>query len=156
MHRQLFAAALIAALPVLAFGAGQSPAATEKPHPSASAHANAVAGQTNAARIEACTIAANTLIDNLDKGDAKAATADFDATMQANLSADKLAGVWRQVGLQMGNLQSRGAPQNAIYQDDTFVTIPLHFKNRNLVAQVVCDANDKVAGFFLRPSTSVP
>lgn len=156
MHRRLFAAALIAALPALAFGAGQTPAASEKPHPSSSAHANAVAGQTNAARIEACAIAANALIDNLEKGDAKAATADFDATMQANLGADKLAGVWRQVGLKMGSLQGRGAPQNAIYVDHTFISVPLHFKDRNLIAQVICDADDKVAGFFLRPSASVP
>lgn len=156
MPRTLVAAALIAGLPALAFGMGQSPAAGEKPHPSNSAHANAVAGQANAARIEACTIAANTLIDNLEKGDPEAASADFDATMKTKLGTDKLAEVWRRIGLQMGTLQSRGAPQNAIYQDHTFITIPLHFKNRDLIAQVVCDVDGKVAGFFLRPSTSVP
>lgn len=155
MRRTLIVTLLLAA-PVPAFAAGQHPSVSARPHPSSSAHANAVAGQTAAARIEACTIAANTLIDDLDKRDAKAATANFDAAMQANLSADKLAGVWRQVGLQMGRLQGRGAPQNAIYQDHTFVTVPLHFKSRDLAAQVVCDSDGKIAGFFLRPSTSLP
>ncbi len=155
MHRTLIVTILLAA-PAPAFTAGQHPSASARPHPSSSAHANAVAGQANAARIEACTVAANTLIDDLEKGDAKAATAGFDAAMRANLSADKLAEVWRQVGLEMGSLQSRGAPQNAIYQHHAFATAPLHLKSRDLIAQVVCDVDGKVAGFFLRPSTSVP
>lgn len=156
MLSQSLAAALIAGLPVFASAAGQPTAATGNPHSSSSAHANAVAGQANAARIEACTIAANKLLDNLDKGNAKAATANFNATMQANLSAAKLAEAWRQVTLRMGSLQSRGTPQNAIYQDHTFATVPLHFKNVELNAQVVCDTDGKIAGFFLRPSSSVP
>lgn len=156
MHRQLFVAALIAALPMFASGAGQPPAATEKPHPSSNAHANAVAGQAGATRIEACTTAANALIDNLDKGDYKAATTDFDATMQANLGTSKLGEVWKNIGTQAGKLEDRGVAQNAIYQGHSIITLPLHFQKMDLNAQVACDADGKIAGFFLRPASSAP
>ena len=69
MHRQLFAAALIATLSVSALAAGQLPAATEKPHPSSSAHANGVAGQANATRLEACDDLSASMLDALGKGD---------------------------------------------------------------------------------------
>ncbi len=140
------------ALPGLTFAAAQHPAENARGHPASSAHANALAGQTDAARIEACTSAANTMIGNLGKGDAKAATMDFDSTMQANLSPDKLAEVWQQVEHQMGKLQGRGTPQNVMYQGHTIITVPLRFEKGALNAQVACDADGKIAGFFLRPA----
>lgn len=149
MQRLVMFAVLAATLPALAFAGG--PASTEHAHPSASAHANAMAGRASAARIEACTHAATALIANLDKGDFKAAMSDFDARMTANLGADKLAAAWQQVGQLVGTLQTQGAPQNAMYQGDVVVLLPLHFSKGNINAQVACDASDKVAGFFLRP-----
>ncbi|TAN07393.1 MAG: DUF3887 domain-containing protein [Rhodanobacteraceae bacterium] len=154
MHHKLIVAVFMAACPAFASAAGQTPAASAQAHPAASAHATAAAGQTGAARIEACTQAASTLIENLEQGNAKAATAEFDATMQANLGADKLAAAWRQVGSLMGKLQGRGTPQNAMYQGHTIVTLPLQFTKGNLNAQVACDADGKVAGFYMRPATS--
>src|SRR5690606_31013178 len=84
------------AISSLAFAAGlQHPADQARTHPGSSAHANAVAGAAAARRIEACGNAASAMIRNLETGDAEAATADFDATMHANLDAGRLGTVWK-------------------------------------------------------------
>lgn len=146
---RLLVTAIAIALPAVACA---GPADTTQPHPAASAHANAVAGQANAARIEACTNATTALIGNLVKGDFTAAGADFDANMAAHLGADKLGSVWQQVGAQFGKLTGHGTLQNGMYQGDVVVLLPLRFEKGTLNAQVACDANNKVAGFFLRPA----
>lgn len=151
MTRTLLTAALALALPLAAFAAEPGPANTAQPHPAASAHANAVAGHADAARIEACTNVTTTLVGNLAKGDFKAAGADFNANMAAHLGADKLATVWQQVSQQFGKLQAHGTIQNAMYQGDAVVLLPLRFEKGALNAQVACDADGKIAGFFLRP-----
>jgi hypothetical protein len=143
------------AISSLAFAAGlQHPADQARTHPGSSAHANAVAGAAAARRIEACGNAASAMIRNLETGDAEAATADFDATMHANLDAGRLGTVWKQVGGQMGRLQGQGAPQNAMFQDYVVITLPLHFENGDVNAQVSCDSDGKVAGFYLRPAAA--
>lgn len=156
MQRKLIFAALVAlAMPAMSMAAGQQhPADTAQDHPAASAHANAMAGQANAARIEACTATTNALIDHLEKGDFTAATANFDANMKANLDADKLGQFWKQVASQVGALQGRGAPQNMMYEGHAVITLPLHFEKGDANAQVACDADGKVAGFFLRPAST--
>ena len=151
MHRQLFAAALIVALPVLAFGAGQPPAATEKPHPSASAHANAVAGQADAMRMEACGTLSASLLDAFGKGDFKAATAQFDSQMLAVVDAQKLGEVQKSIGGQFGKLESRGTPQSVMYQGMAVASTPMHYEKGDLAAVVACDKDGKVAGFRLHP-----
>lgn len=157
MHRKPELALLCAILLSAPACAGaQSIAASASPHPAASAHANAVAGQADAARIEACTHVAGALIDNLEKGNYKEAVAGFDATMQANLGADKLGEVWQGLGKQVGKLTGRGAPQNVMYQGLAIVTLPLRFEKSAINAQVACDADGKVAGFYLRPAEPQP
>ncbi len=153
MQSNLITAVCAAALmPALALGFTQPPSSTS--HPSSSAHANAVAGEANATRIEACVVAAGAMIADLDKDDFMAATADFDPTMRAGLGADKLGLVWQQVGHQLGKLHGLGEAQNVMYQGRVVVTQPLHFEKGDLNAQVACDADGKIAGFFLRPATA--
>jgi len=156
VHRTLILATLVTlATPAISWAAGQQhPADTARDHPAASAHANAMAGQAGAARIETCTATTNTLIDHLEKGDFTAATANFDANMKANLGTDKLSQFWKQVTGQVGTLQGRGAPQNMMYQGHAVITLPLHFEKGDANAQVACDADGKVAGFFLRPAST--
>ena len=151
MHRTLIAAALIAALPVLAFAAGQSPAATEKPHPSSGAHANAMAGQADAMRIEACGNLSRTLLDAFDKGDFKAAIANFDGQMLAVVDAQKLGEVQKSIAGQFGKLESRGTPQSVMYQGMAVVSTPMHYEKGNLAAIVACGKDGKIAGFRLNP-----
>lgn len=156
MHRQLLAAALIAALPALAIGAGQPPAATEKPHPSASAHANAVAGQAEAARMEACGSLSGALLDAFDKGDFKAVRAHFDSQMLAVVDAQKLGEVQKSISGQFGKLESRGTPQNVMYQRMTVVSTPMHYEKGDVAAVVACNEDGEVAGFRLHPVTPPP
>jgi len=156
MHRELIAAALIAAFPLLAFGAGQSPAATEKPHPSSSAHANAVAGQAEAARMEACGNLSGILLDAFDKGDFKAATAHFDNQMLAVVDAQKLGEVQKSIDGQFGKLGSRGTPQSVMYQGMAVVSTPMHYEKGDLAAVVACGKDGKIAGFRLHPVAPPP
>ena len=158
MQRRLIIAPILATvLPAFAGTAmAQHPAENAQDHPASGAHVAAAAGQADAARIEGCTRATGALIDKLDKGDAKAATADFDATMLANLSSEKLAEVWQQVGTQMGKLQGRGAAQNVMHEGMVIIMQPLHFANGDVNAQVACDGSGKIAGFFLRPAAPPP
>lgn len=153
MHRELILVALAAlSMPGVPLAAGQQhPAATARDHPAASAHANAIAGLAGAALIESCTARTNALIDNLERGDFAAATSNFDATMKANLGADKLGKFWKRVGSQAGALQDRGAPQNMMHEGHAVITLPLHFAKGDANAQVACDTDGQVAGFFLRP-----
>ena len=151
MYRTLIAAALVAALPALAFAAGQSPAATEKPHPSTSAHANAMAGQADAARMEACANLSSSLLDAFDKGDFKTATSSFDSQMLAVVDAQKLGEVQKSISGQFGKLESRGTPQNMMYQGMAVISTPMHYAKGDLAAVVACDKDGKVAGFRLNP-----
>ena len=153
MPRTLIAIALsVLAMPAIAMA--QHPSSNEQPHPAISAHANAQSAQADTARIIACGSVTSSLVANLDKGDFKAATTDFDTTMLANLGADKLAKVWQSIGAQAGKLVGHGAPQNAMYQGFVVITLPLRFERANLDAQVACDAKGKVAGFHLLPVTA--
>lgn len=153
MFRTLIVTGLLA-VPLFAFAAGQHPASSARAHPSTSAHANAITGAAGAQRIEACANAAETMLNALEKGDARTATADFDATMQQKLGADKLAEIWKEVEGKLGKLRTIGAAQNMMYEDYAVVIQPLHFQSGDLNAQVACGADGKIAGFFLRPGAS--
>jgi hypothetical protein len=148
MHRLLIAATLIIGT-VPALAAGRLPPAA--PHPAPSAHANTVAGQADAARMEACAHLSGALLDALDKGDYQAATTNFDSTMQAGLSAQKLRTAWLDVGAQVGRLEARGTPRSFMYQGLSVVTTPMSFAHGGLTAQVACNAEGLIAGFYVRP-----
>jgi hypothetical protein len=153
MHRKAIITALIAAA-TPAFALGQHPADSASVHPASSARGNAVTGQANATRIEACTSAASTLIKSLEKGEAQAAASDFDPKMKTSLTAAKLGAVWQQVEGKVGKLRTLGTPQNMMYQNHVIVMLPLHFEQGALAAQVACDADGKIAGFYLRPAAA--
>lgn len=153
MHRKLIVFGLIAAgVPLLASAAAQHPAEAAKDHPAPSAHANAVAGQASAARIEACMHATDTLLGNLEKGDGTAAAARFSAMLKTKVQPPELDQVWAHVTSQAGQLKGRGTPQNAMFEQDVVIVLPLQFEKVNLNFQVACNAQDQVDGFFLRPA----
>lgn len=151
MHRQLITLALLAA-PALALAAPQQhPAETASTHPASSARANAIAGQANAARIEACSQISRAFLDELEKGDFHAATTNFNGHMKAGLGEHKLGQAWQSLGQQFGKLESRGEPQTVMYQDLPVVSTPLHFEKGDFVSQLACDRDGKIAGFYVRP-----
>ena len=126
-------------------------AMTAKAHPAGSAYANAVVGQADATRIEACGQMSHGFLDDLEKGDFKTAASNFDSKMKADLSAGKLGEAWQSVGAQFGKLESRGDPQTVMYQGMPVVSTPLHFVKSDFVSQLACDNEGKIAGFFIRP-----
>lgn len=126
-------------------------AMTTKPHPAASAHANAMAAQTDAARIEACSQMASGFLDDLGKDDFKTAASNFDDKMKAGLSPGKLGEAWQSLGAQFGKLESRGTPQTVMFQGLPVVSTPLHFTKGDFVSQLACDKDGKIAGFHIRP-----
>ncbi|HET7612143.1 MAG TPA: DUF3887 domain-containing protein [Rhodanobacteraceae bacterium] len=148
MHRPLIVIALLAAP---AFAASQTPAAEASAHPASRAHDNAMAAQADAALIEACSHAARGFLDDLEKGDFKTATANFDGQMEAAVSPDKLGETWKSLAARFGRLESRGNPQTVMYRDMPVVTTPLHFAKGDLVSQLACDSEGRIAGFYVRP-----
>lgn len=150
MHRKSIAIVLLAA-PALAFAAPQHPSETAGAHPASRARTNAIAGQANAARMEACSRLSHIFLGDLAKGDFHAATANFNGQMKTGLGEDKLGQVWHSLGVQFGKLESRGEPQTVMYQDLPVVSTPLHFEKGDLVSQLACDRDGKIAGFYVRP-----
>lgn len=152
MRHKFFVAAMLAAMPAVVFCAGQSPAASEQTHPSTSAHANAVAGQANAARIEACGNVSAALLDAFEKGDFKTASANFNTQMLSLVDAQKMDGVHKSLTGQLGQLESRGTPQSMLTQGMVVVSTPMHYAKGDVSAVVACEEDGKVAGFWLRPA----
>lgn len=152
-----------AALPILAMtltapalAAGQHPSGSARPHPAASTHDVAAAGEANARRIEACGERSAALLAALRKDDFQAATAGFDAQMQNLLDAHRLQATWTSVGTQFGKLQSLGPQHSLMYGGDPLVVTVMRFEKGDLAAQVACDAAGRVAGFYLRPAGDPP
>lgn len=151
MRRTLIALAF-AAVPAAALAVPrQPPAASGRPQPASSAQANAIAGQADAARMEACAQRSHGFLDDLAHGDFGAARAGFDGRMKAGLGKDELGQAWRSLAGRFGKLESRGDPQTVLYQGLPVVVTPLHFEHGNLVSQLACDHDGKVAGFHVRP-----
>lgn len=96
------------------------------------------------------------LLDRLDAGEYAAAEATFTEKMAAAVPAAKLQAVWESLPAQAGAAQGRGDPVVSVQGSVTLVTIPLHYANAELVAKVVIDANDRIAGFLIQPAPPPP
>ncbi|HVO68486.1 MAG TPA: alpha/beta fold hydrolase, partial [Aggregatilineaceae bacterium] len=97
---------------------------------------------------------AQALVDNVLKGDFEAATADFDAAMQATLSANALKQGWQSVEQQVGAFQQQIGVQTQQVQGYMVVVITLQFEKAALDVQVSVDAQGKVAGLYTGPANS--
>jgi uncharacterized protein len=95
--------------------------------------------------------AARALVDDLVRGDFAAATAGFDATMAAALPVDKLDAAWRQVKAQAGAFQRVEGVKIAHEGGAWSALVTCSFASAKLVAKVVFDGNDRVAGLFFVP-----
>jgi fermentation-respiration switch protein FrsA (DUF1100 family) len=97
---------------------------------------------------------AQALVDNVLKGDFEAATADFDAAMQAALSADALKQGWQSLEQQVGAFQQQIGVRTQQVQGYTVVVITLQFEKAALDVQVSVDAQGKVGGLHTSPANS--
>lgn len=96
------------------------------------------------------------LLDRMDAKDYAAAEASFTPEMAAAVPADKLKVVWESLPAQMGDAKGRGEAKVTPHQGMQVVVVPLHYVNGNLIAQVVADAEGRIAGFLIQPAPPAP
>jgi len=96
------------------------------------------------------------LLDQMDAKDYAAAEASFTPDMAAAVPADKLKAVWESLPAQVGASKGRGKAKVTPHQGVQVVVIPLHYANGELIAQVVVDAQGRIAGFMIQPAPPVP
>jgi hypothetical protein len=98
-----------------------------------------------------CTARATSLLDDAEKADFAGATRDFDAKMRTALPPPKLKEAWESLA-QFGKLVARGQSHIGTGQGYLVVMIPLIFEKTNLVAQVACGSDGRIAGFHITPA----
>lgn len=99
----------------------------------------------------ACETASTHLLDALDRGDYAGATSDFNDTMKAKLLPEKLGQIWPEVLQHFGERGPRDAATAVPAGDLTIVLTPLHYGQSTIDSKVTCDAQGKVAGFYIQP-----
>ncbi len=99
-----------------------------------------------------CVARATSLLDDAQKNDFDGATRDFDAKMRTDMPAPKLKQQWDSLA-QFGPLVARGQSHLGSGQGYMIVLIPLIFEKTNLVAQIACGSDGRIAGFHI---TQVP
>ncbi|MGH8061271.1 MAG: alpha/beta hydrolase [Pseudoxanthomonas sp.] len=99
---------------------------------------------------------AQRLFDRMDAKDYAAAEASFTPEMAAAVPADKLKAVWESLPAQLGAAKGRGEAKVAPHQGMQVVVVPLHYANGELLAQVVVDAEGRIAGFLVQPAPPAP
>lgn len=106
---------------------------------------------------KACEKLSETMLDALGKGDYANAGKAFNNEMKKALPAAKLQEAWESLLTNFGPPQMRGEPQGKRDKGLAAIYTPLKFERGNLVSQVACDVDGKVAGFYVVPEmTSQP
>jgi len=117
---------------------------TKKPVATAESPADAEARSLAAS----CVARATSLLDDAQKSDFGGATSAFDAKMRTDMPAPKLKQQWDSLA-QFGKLVARGQAHLTSGQGYTLVMIPLIFEKTNLVAQIACGTDGRIAGFHV-------
>jgi len=113
--------------------------APPKPTPAESAERSIAAG---------CAARAASLLDDAAKADYGNATRDFNAKMRTDMPAPKFKQQWESLA-QFGKLVARGQSHLGTGEGYTLVMIPLIFEKTNLVAQIACGSDGRIAGFHV-------
>ena len=98
-----------------------------------------------------CRALAQHMLDALAQGDSRGATRSFDSDMRSALPPPKLAELWQQVRQNYGDLKARGDVQTMQVNGMDVVITPMQFSKSTLDAQIACNPQRQIAGFFLRP-----
>jgi hypothetical protein len=143
--------------------AASEPPAAAEPSPAVDEPAPATSAPTTAPAAEAtpeesrersvaagCVARATSMLDDAQKGDFSGATRDFDAKMRTDMPATKLKSQWDSMS-QFGKLAARGQSHLGSGQGYLIVMIPLIFEKANLVAQIACGSDGRIAGFHVSP-----
>lgn len=135
-----------------ATGAAPSPDATVAA-PSAGSIPKSAAGSETTEKISiaaSCQARATSLLDDAEKADFAGATSAFDAKMRTALPPPKFKQAWDSLA-QFGKLVARGQSHLSSGEGYTLVMIPLIFEKANLVAQIACGTDGRIAGFYVKP-----
>jgi hypothetical protein len=136
--------------------AAAAPAVDAGAQPAADAGAPAVSADA-AADMQALSIAsscearAKSLLDDAEKARWGEATVAFDAKMRSALPAPKFKEQWDSLA-QFGKLTARGQSHLGKGEGYTIVVIPLIFEKANLLAQIACGSDGRIAGFHVTPA----
>lgn len=103
------------------------------------------------AAVANCQVTSTKMLDHLDQGDYAGATADFNGRMKAALGADRLAKIWPALAQQFGARGVREQPRLNQSGGYNVVITPVHYGQTLVDAQVACDADGRVAGFYIKP-----
>jgi len=116
------------------------PTPGEAPAPDADSVAKSIAA--------GCASRAASMLDEAEKADYGNATRDFDAKMRTDMPPPKFKQQWESLS-QFGKLVARGQSHLGSGQGYTIVMIPLIFEKTNLVAQIACGSDGRIAGFHV-------
>jgi alpha-beta hydrolase superfamily lysophospholipase len=102
----------------------------------------------------ACLARAEAVLAALDGAEYEKARVDFDARMQAGLSAGQLRAVWESLPVQAGKRLSVAPGRTAPVDDGHAAVIPLQYEKTWLELQIGCAADGSVRGLFVRPGSA--
>jgi Protein of unknown function (DUF3887) len=132
--------------------AAAEPADTTTPAADAAATAPVITPDEALRSIAAgCESRATSLLDEAEKADYESVTRDFDAKMRSALPPPKFKEQWESLG-RFGKLVARGQSHVGTGEGYTIVIIPLIFEKKNLVAQIACGSDGRIAGFHVAPA----
>ncbi len=94
---------------------------------------------------------ARAFVSDLARGDFRACTQRFDATMRNALPEEKLAQTWQGLIAQMGEFRRQGRVISEDKGQYTIVNVACIFANGGLDCRVVFDRNGNIAGLFFAP-----
>ena len=133
----------------------EAPTAVETPPPAAPAgtappvNATESAADAEARSVAAsCVARATSMLDDAQKSDFAGATGAFDAKMRTDMPPAKLRQQWESMA-QFGKLVARGQSHIGSGQGYLIVMVPLIFEKTNLVAQIACGSDGRIAGFHV-------
>ena len=130
-------------------GANPAPAAGDAAAPTISA--SAAADMEALSIASSCQARATALLDEAEKGKYGEATSAFDAKMRSALPAAKFKEQWESMS-QFGKMTARGQSHLGKGDGYTIVVVPLIFEKANLLAQIACGSDGRIAGFHVTPA----
>ena len=109
----------------------------------------ATAAETS--RVQTLTKAAHAALEELKHNDFDRVEARFDARMSEALPIDKLTTTWQTITEQVGAIGACKEATTSERDGYFIVVLPCDAANLPIDAQFVFDADDKIAGMFVRP-----
>jgi uncharacterized protein len=108
---------------------------------------------TTLSESEVVTIA-ETLVDDMARGDFAAATTRFDDVMKRALTEILLAGSWRSMEQQLGAFQKRVSTRVEVSGVYRVAYVTTRFASATMVVKVVFARTGKISGLFFTPETA--